>query len=739
MLVIELELLTGRYVATAHNDRGRAEWPPHPARLFSALVAALHDREPSLPAEREALLWLEQQPSPSLDVDVESEVSRRTVSDVYVPVNDVTVMGDIDDEAMRRATAALETLRAGAGSAPAIRTAERAARKEARAFAAGIARANAVEAQPPLSALKQAAAVLPDRRTRQVRTFPVVVPQRPTVAFMWECEIPVGIVSSSNDLCRRVTRLGHSSSLVRCTALAAQRTPTLVPSDTGTLVLRAVGAGQVERLEREFARHRAVEPRVLPALPQASEPARTGSPAASFRESVFSDESIVFERVGGARPLASRGPTYTRALKSALLEIHGALDLPASISGHEQGGTPIAGPHVAFVALPFVGHQHADGTVLGLAIVLPRGMDAGDRRTLLRLVSRWEHDRAIEQDGTLEVAAPSAPPVRIARVELSEKLTLTAWRWSRPATRFVTATPVALDGNPGNLQKQPLRDRGEGRRGSTAQHRRRMRAHRTPAAGTRGGIAAYRSSPVPNTCGRFSRGRPGLGARPVFVFTPTSRSVRRCRVQSSLGPGVTLVSGSAFQWWMWDSSMPLSVDDFAAFHAAVHRGFQPFPWQTRLLRSVVQERRWPAVLNLPTGSGKTSCIDIALFALALDASDPKERWCPRRIALVVDRRIVVDQAAARGRVLLDALCNPSAPQVVRDVAACLRSLGSDGTEPLAICPLRGGIPKDDGSARTPDQPLVIASTVDQVGCQAPAPRLWCHPQHATGARGSAGE
>ena len=45
MLSIEVELLGKRYAATAHNDRGRAEWPPHPARFFSALVAALHERD----------------------------------------------------------------------------------------------------------------------------------------------------------------------------------------------------------------------------------------------------------------------------------------------------------------------------------------------------------------------------------------------------------------------------------------------------------------------------------------------------------------------------------------------------------------------------------------------------------------------------------------------------------------------------------------------------------------------
>ena len=160
--------------------------------------------------------------------------------------------------------------------------------------------------------------------------------------------------------------------------------------------------------------------------------------------------------------------------------------------------------------------------------------------------------------------------------------------------------------------------------------------------------------------------------------------------------------------------MNLSVDDFETFHRAVnHRS--PFTWQSRLLRQVVEERTWPHVIDLPTGTGKTTCIDIALFALALDAAaSPAERWCPRRIAMVVDRRVVVDQAAERGRKLLETLTK-SADSVVVAVREALASLAGSDKEPLGVFTLRGGIPKDDGWARSPDQPLVIASTVDQIG------------------------
>lgn len=151
--------------------------------------------------------------------------------------------------------------------------------------------------------------------------------------------------------------------------------------------------------------------------------------------------------------------------------------------------------------------------------------------------------------------------------------------------------------------------------------------------------------------------------------------------------------------------------DFGAFHSAVH-GWAPFDWQQRLLEQIVQERRWPSVLDLPTGAGKTTCLDIALFALALDA-ESSNPWCARRIAMVVDRRVVVDQVAERGRKLAQALAAPSAP-VVTEVARRLRLLSREQA-PLAVYTLRGGMPKDDGWARSPDQPVIIASTVDQFG------------------------
>ena len=59
MLAIDVEFLTGRYVATAYSSRVDSEWPPHPARLFSALIAT-HAAEPDVSLDERGILeWIE--------------------------------------------------------------------------------------------------------------------------------------------------------------------------------------------------------------------------------------------------------------------------------------------------------------------------------------------------------------------------------------------------------------------------------------------------------------------------------------------------------------------------------------------------------------------------------------------------------------------------------------------------------------------------------------------------------
>ena len=67
----------------------------------------------------------------------------------------------------------------------------------------------------------------------------------------------------------------------------------------------------------------------------------------------------------------------------------------------------------------------------------------------------------------------------------------------------------------------------------------------------------------------------------------------------------------------------------------------------------VAKEGWPDLIDLPTASGKTACIDVAIFALVLGKMNAQPAH--RRIWFVVDRRIVVDEAHARATKIAIAL------------------------------------------------------------------------------------
>ena len=169
----------------------------------------------------------------------------------------------------------------------------------------------------------------------------------------------------------------------------------------------------------------------------------------------------------------------------------------------------------------------------------------------------------------------------------------------------------------------------------------------------------------------------------------------------------------------------LSAEHFDEFFREVH-GVDPFPWQSRLARRAATARRddagWPAALALPTSAGKTACIDVAVFALACQAQwDAAERTAPRRIFLVVDRRVIVDDTYRRAERLAEKLADADSG-VVKDVADRLLSLAQEGNDaaanaaiPLDVFRMRGGAYRDDRWVRSPLQPTVVVSTVDQFG------------------------
>jgi CRISPR-associated protein Csb2 len=455
MLAIEVTFLTGRYVATAYNTRSESEWPPHPARLFSALVAthaANRDFLPDAAIERGVLEWLEQQGAPSI---IASEAARREIVTVFVPVNDVALT-NVDDEALaledaRATLAAAESARDPRG----LKKADAAVRKAAHAFDKAVA--NAIEVPSRTVESRYGSRLLPDQRGRQPRTFPSVTPVDPCVTYVWPDAMPSNEQRLHLDqLLARVVRLGHSSSLVSMRVVdPSSATPTWVPRSDGEASLRTVEKGQLAALERAFGRHHEIEPRVMPAVTQMYSRSLPKSTAA-IAPSVFSDEWLVLRRVGGPNLPMTAAAGIARAMRKTLMS-YADDPIPEVVSGHATDGSPSQAVHLAIVPLPFVGHAHASGVVLGIALILPRAATLVERRTVYGAVARWEAMfRQEDEDApAVKLNLGAAGELRLERVEGGTvQTTLRAEIWCGPSKTWLSVTPVALDRNPGDLRSR---------------------------------------------------------------------------------------------------------------------------------------------------------------------------------------------------------------------------------------------------------------------------------------------
>ena len=183
----------------------------------------------------------------------------------------------------------------------------------------------------------------------------------------------------------------------------------------------------------------------------------------------------------------------------------------------------------------------------------------------------------------------------------------------------------------------------------------------------------------------------------------------------------------------------LSATDFPAFFTSLWgKEMTPFQWQTDLAKRVLESNEnkdaaptgpvanrkpWPAAIGLPTASGKTACMDIAVFALAVQASrlaESRPITAPRRIFFVVDRRIIVDEAFERARRLARHL-DSAKEGTLKAVADALRivahgqTAGFEGEQPLVVQALRGGTHRSEAWVHNPLQPTIVATTVDQIG------------------------
>lgn len=447
-LRVHIRFITNRCIATRVDDRDHPEWPPHPGRLYMALVAAHFETdgadEDKL-AERLALEWLAAQSPPRINA---LEVGTRKDITVHVPVNpDQSRPSDEDIKKMQFLHSAL-----------------------------GI------------------------KRLRQPRAFPTVIPLRPSgqsetdpdVTFEWRMAsgLPEHLPALER-LCRETIRVGHSSSLVMVWTEAGAVNVDFEgwePSDSAAeLTCRIAVAGELDRLKdacraerislfadlkteiestsgkaQTAAKKRFAETfgQTYKASARPPEPTpaslgvwqgyrRTDSAPGSqhqiYANSYFERDLLVLAKLDGPMLNVERTLGLTQALRAALIGKHGHTEIPAWLCGHDSDGKPTSSPHAAFLALPFVGYKHADGHLMGLAIALPKGISPAERgRWLGPLLVDQKTGEAAESalrlwgkdlpDWTLQLEERPSPP-----------LILQNETWTKPSTTWASVTPVVLD------------------------------------------------------------------------------------------------------------------------------------------------------------------------------------------------------------------------------------------------------------------------------------------------------
>ena len=290
-LVLEIECLTGVYRAAQGPASELPDWPPQPDRVFSALVSAWAVRGERRD-ERVALEWLEAQKPPT--VRASGHVAR-TAPDVFVPPNDVKAS----------------------------------------------------------KAEKTYIKVMPDRRPRHPRRFPVARPDEPVMALIWKEEPDATLCEALDAMARDIGYLGHSASLVRC---RFHRGGSDTYPHPEVLARRRIYPGRLSELE---AAHRAnpVRPDIPPG---ASVPATMPTAVGASPPDWLVLEAIDVDEVPDIRAAA----LVCRALRRVLMsgyrraELGGAI--PEIVSGHTADRAPSRHPHLAIVPLVFAGFPHAD-------------------------------------------------------------------------------------------------------------------------------------------------------------------------------------------------------------------------------------------------------------------------------------------------------------------------------------------------------------------------------------------
>lgn len=299
------------------------------------------------------------------------------------------------------------------------------------------------EAGPPLVSLV-------DRTNARVPR-PDVSPTDDHVVFTWpDAKVDDAVLWRLHRLARRIRHLGRSTSPTEVTvhdeatpedggehawARSGRLTYRPVPIGTpGSVNLRVPFTGYTDQLREAYeVGERAWE--VARAVAYRCDSAPVGGP---YRE------LVIWPLRRGAAPVSGdRLLTVTDLLRRTAIS-RVADPVPPEVSGHGAD----ARPHLAYLALIDVGHPHAAGHVLGVAVAIPADLPGETRRVILRgLLGEAGEDPIRElrggAGGLFKLDDPGEPP---------RQWGLRASRWTGPpegARCWASVTPVMLDRYPG--------------------------------------------------------------------------------------------------------------------------------------------------------------------------------------------------------------------------------------------------------------------------------------------------
>lgn len=151
------------------------------------------------------------------------------------------------------------------------------------------------------------------------------------------------------------------------------------------------------------------------------------------------NNNLVVLRISGKRISLPGTLRLTGALRGALLKHCPRQPPPEWLAGHSPDGRPSRKPHLAVLPLPFVGSQHADGRILGIALALPREMD---ERKAVECLAPFLYDEAglsvsnrLFDGEWLECEVEQETRERPPQA-------LRPQRWTRPSRVWASVTPV---------------------------------------------------------------------------------------------------------------------------------------------------------------------------------------------------------------------------------------------------------------------------------------------------------